>query len=104
MSNGRLRTAGNGDVPESLLSQDQWEKLSEHLALSPRQRDVCHSLLRGLSDSQIADELGIAKSTVRTHLQLLYSRLSVQDRVELILTLVREHMRINGDAQKHPRA
>jgi two-component system nitrate/nitrite response regulator NarL len=54
------------------------------LELSPREHDVLRGLARGLSGPQIAAELHVSPSTVKTHLQRLYERLGVSDRAAAV--------------------
>jgi len=68
-----------------LFSSREWSELKQDLSLSPRQADVVEQLLLGHSDKQIARELQMSVPTVRTHLCRLFSRLSVEDRCELIV-------------------
>lgn len=63
------------------------------LRLSPRQRQLLSGLFDGLSDKQIAARLRISVPTVRTHLQRMFSRFQVQDRLELILFVLSEFRR-----------
>ena len=42
-------------------------------------------LATGLSNEQIARQLGVAVTTVRTHLNKLYGKLRLKNRVELAL-------------------
>jgi DNA-binding CsgD family transcriptional regulator len=42
--------------------------------LSPRERQVAHAVLRGLTDKQIARELGLSASSVRTYLNRLFDK------------------------------
>lgn len=53
-------------------------------ALTERERDVAGAIGRGLSDKEIAAELGIAYSTVRTHLESIYAKLDLRDRAALM--------------------
>jgi two-component system nitrate/nitrite response regulator NarL len=48
--------------------------------LSPREAEVLEFLAAGLSAPQIAAELHLSPSTIKTHLQRLYERLGVSDR------------------------
>lgn len=50
--------------------------------LTPRQRDVFNGLLRGASDKQIARELGVSDSTVKTHVRVILQSLGVRSRGE----------------------
>lgn len=43
-------------------------------ALSPREREVAQAVARGLTDKQIARELGLAVPSVRTYLQRLFQK------------------------------
>jgi two-component system nitrate/nitrite response regulator NarL len=59
------------------------------IKLSAREDDVMRLTARGLSGPEIAASLGIAPSTVKTHLKRVYAKLGVADRV----TMVAEAMR-----------
>jgi DNA-binding NarL/FixJ family response regulator len=50
--------------------------------LTPRQSDVYRAAARGLSNKSIARELGIAESTVKTHLTSVFAVLGVRNRTE----------------------
>lgn len=71
-----------------LFTAEQWRRIDKALALSPRQSEILRMVFGSRSDKQIASELGIAHSTVRMHLQRLYAKCGVSDRVELVLHVV----------------
>ncbi|GAA5436095.1 response regulator transcription factor [Deinococcus aquaticus] len=48
--------------------------------LTPRERDVLALLAEGLSNKRAARDLGVSESTVKFHVQALYSKLGVQSR------------------------
>ena len=50
--------------------------------LTARQRDVYRAAARGLPNKLIARELGIAESTVKTHLTSVFAELGVRNRTE----------------------
>jgi DNA-binding NarL/FixJ family response regulator len=52
-------------------------------SLTPRERQVVQLLLAGLDVDAIANELGIAANTVRTHLQNVTAKLGVGGRAEV---------------------
>lgn len=58
--------------------------------LTPRQRQILHLAADGYSRSQIAAELKIKPSTVRTHLEHIYARLEVSDRVAAVAKAMRD--------------
>ncbi|WP_309146590.1 response regulator transcription factor [Curtobacterium sp. MCBD17_021] len=53
--------------------------------LPPRERDVLVRLARGLSNRQIASELGIAERTVKVHVSSVFRRIGVADRTSAAL-------------------
>jgi len=68
-----------------LFSKDEWAAIENDLALAPRQADILKAICQGMSDKQIAWELGIAVPTVRMHVRRLRRKLDAADRVELVL-------------------
>lgn len=53
-------------------------------ALTPRERQVLLLVARGRSTEEVAGELYIGVSTVRTHLHRLRSKLQLKDRAQLV--------------------
>lgn len=50
--------------------------------LTPRQREVLNHLARGLSNKQIAEELGMSSGTTRTHVAAVLRVLGVRNRLQ----------------------
>jgi DNA-binding NarL/FixJ family response regulator len=57
----------------------------ESLGLSPREFDVLEAMAKGLSNQEIARELFLTESTIKTHSSNLYSKLGVSRRTQAIL-------------------
>jgi DNA-binding NarL/FixJ family response regulator len=55
--------------------------------LSPRQRDVAYAVARGLSNAQIAAELGLTEGTVKAYLKEIFRNLGISNRTQLALRL-----------------
>ena len=75
-----------GNALRALLSADgQFEELAPtDNKLSKRQKQLIVMLDRGLSNREIADELGISEHTVKVHLWRLFRRLGVKSRTQPI--------------------
>lgn len=77
-------TAGGG----AALAPSVEEVVVEN-PLSERERDVLRCLAQGLANKEAAARLGIAESTVKTHLANLFTKLGVSDRTEAVTVAVR---------------
>ena len=59
--------------------------LENGLFLSPRQVAVLEQLAQGLSNKQIAHELGIAEPTIKMHISAILRAFGVQNRVQILI-------------------
>jgi two-component system, NarL family, response regulator LiaR len=66
-------------------------------ALSPREEDVLRWVAVGLRNAEVAEKLAISEETVKTHLNRIFRKLGVRDRVELALYAARTG---GGDPRK----
>lgn len=57
--------------------------------LSARELDILHLIVKGLTNRQIGDTLGITEGTVKWHVNLLLSRLNVRDRTQAAVTALK---------------
>lgn len=73
---GRERPAGNG------------------VDLTPRQTDVMHMLLLGLSNKRISRQLGISENTVKVHMTAVMRALSAETRTQAVLNAAQLGLRV----------
>lgn len=59
--------------------------------LTSRERDVAMAVSKGMSNKQIATDLGISERTVKTHLTRVFEKLNIKDRVALAIMLSGTH-------------
>lgn len=64
------------------------EAVLEGRELSERQSDVLQLLLRGMSEKEVARQLGVSTHTVHTHVKKLYAEFGVSSRGELLARFV----------------
>ena len=60
--------------------------------LSPRQQEVLESITRGLTDEDIARQLGISQTSVRTHIECLFAKVGAGNRSEAIAIALRKQL------------
>lgn len=58
--------------------------------LTPREREVLHLMVQGLTNPQIGEQLTIGRSTVKTHVSHILQKLQVESRLEAV-TYAIEH-------------
>ena len=91
-----IHAAANGDalispsVTARLLStfarsRDATRKFQPVSPLTEREEEVLTHVSRGLTNAEIADELHVSLSTVKTHIASLMTKLDVRNRVELAI-------------------
>jgi DNA-binding NarL/FixJ family response regulator len=62
-------------------------------ALSPREGQVARLVASGRSNRQIAEQLLISEQTVKNHIQSIFRKLAIGNRVELTIRIRRNHQR-----------
>jgi DNA-binding NarL/FixJ family response regulator len=60
-----------------------------NVTLTPRERDVIRLVALGLRNAEVAERLFISDETVKTHLNNIFRKLDLRDRVELTLYAAR---------------
>jgi len=107
-----IHTIAAGD---SLLSPSVTSRVIERMAgqpardgepdprlaeLTPRENEVLELVARGLSNGEIAAELVIEESTVKTHLKRVLAKLQVRDRVQAVIFAYESGLTRPGSAKQ----
>jgi hemerythrin-like metal-binding protein len=75
-------------LPSHLHDNDSRQQVEMRLArLTPRQREVCALVARGLTNKTIADQLGTTVNTIKTHRAEIYRKLEVRSLLDLVLVM-----------------
>ena len=86
----RKVAAGEEIIPQSIRNmKDEDDSLA---TLTDRQKEVLHSVSRGLTNADIAKQLGITEIGVQKHLKLIFTKLGAANRTEAAAIALRKHL------------
>ena len=68
------------------------DETSPSVNLSPRQREVLESVTRGLSNADIAQQLGISPSAVKLYLSAVFEKLGAASRAEAVAIALKRQL------------
>ena len=77
------------DVAGGLVSEIRLRKQDNTPALTKREQEILHLIASGKSLPEIAKELFLGLTTVKTHVQHLYEKLGVSDRAAAVASAMR---------------
>ncbi|MFA7237451.1 MAG: helix-turn-helix transcriptional regulator [Phycisphaeraceae bacterium] len=94
-SGGDVSPPGAGAIPGAeVLTDRAWGEVGRSLRLSGRELEIARCVFDDCKELMIAGRLGISPHTVRTHLERVYRKLGVNSRVELVVKVVDEFLRL----------
>src|SRR6478609_3485699 len=85
----RGQTVLSPEIQSGLAAQIQLRETENRPVLSPREQEVLRLIAEGSSAPEIARQLHLSPSTVKTHLQSLYEKLGVSDRAAAVASAMR---------------
>jgi len=77
------------DIAAGLVSEIRLRRQDDRPALTPREQEILHLIAAGKSLPEIAKELYLGLTTVKTHVQHLYEKLGVSDRAAAVASAMR---------------
>jgi two-component system, NarL family, response regulator LiaR len=79
-------------LPAALTRQllQHWSRPNPAEAVTAREAELLRLVAKGLSNREVAEQLGITEATVRTHLTRLFGKLGAANRVEATLCALRD--------------
>ena len=77
------------DVAAGLVSEIRLRRQDDTPVLTPREQEILHLIAAGKSLPEIAKELYLGLTTVKTHVQHLYAKLGVSDRAAAVAIAMR---------------
>lgn len=78
-----------GSAPNPQDGQGEALELPEDIRFTPRQMEILQGLLNGLSNKEIARELGIIEGTVKAHIRTMMGNVGVKNRTQLAIIATR---------------
>ena len=87
-----IRTVASGGTAISPEIRQMLEKSTPIPPLSPRQSEILESVVRGLTNKDIAKLLGISAPMVNEHLNTLFAKIGAANRTEAVAIALRKHL------------
>lgn len=83
-----IRAVHQGDqyIPSEIATRVGERMLAQ---LTPREIEVLYLLARGLSNKEIAAQLGVVEGTVKIHITNIFSKLNVSDRTQALIEAIK---------------
>ena len=79
-------TAFSGEISRAIETEPMTREFTQ------KQLDVLHSITRGLSNPDIATQLGISLNAVKQHIRAVFTKLGASNRTEAVAIALRRHL------------
>lgn len=78
----------NSLYPKAELTNNRLQTLMQTYGFSDREMSIIQLICDGKLNKEIADQLGLAENTIKSHIFNIYKKLNVKNRVELVKQLI----------------
>ncbi len=82
------------NVGAELLAREAWAAIAEALGLSGREVQISRGIFENATEPAIAANLQMSQHTVHEHLKRLFQKLDVTTRIELVILIIDELLRL----------
>ena len=82
------------------LGEGELRTITEELGVTAREHEVVRCLLDGQSDEEIARSLGMARSTLRTHLSRVFRKFGATSRARVVGIVVNTWRTVQVDSRQ----
>jgi DNA-binding NarL/FixJ family response regulator len=86
----RTPSRPNNAAPDAGSQHGQGDEEGTVCVLTDRELEILQIIAKGLSNNEAAKVLGLSKATIRTHLEHIYEKLDVTNRVEAVTEGIRQ--------------
>ena len=80
----------NGNGPSGSASHETGDIAPSHL--TPRETEVVRRIAGGLSNKEIAGELGVSVRTIEHHITSIYRKLGARGKADATAWVLRQHL------------
>ena len=87
--------------PEVVLTDREWQAISETLHLCARQLQIVQLVLDGRKEAEIAEALSLSTHTVHDYLMRLHGKLNVHDRCGVIVRVFAAYISLQQRKGEH---
>ena len=85
-----------GSPGSAVFPDETWNDIIKRLGLSYREGEIVRGVFEDQTEFAIAANLAISPHTVHTHFERLHKKLGVADRVQLVLSITQEGLRLTA--------
>jgi len=83
---------GSRQKDANMHSADKGGEIPDFVPLTPRELDVLRLMVEGKNNAEIAEELFVEPSTIKTHVSNVLSKLGVSNRVKAVRFALEHHL------------